>query len=44
MARLQAEEAVMRHLVWISGPQEDEEPATDWGRLSNRAKAAVCIS
>ncbi len=30
MARLQAEEAVLTDLVWISGPEEDEEPATDW--------------
>ena len=30
MARLQAEEVVLTDLVWISGPDETEEPATDW--------------
>ncbi len=33
MARLQAEEAILTELVWISGPeqeQETEEPTADW--------------
>lgn len=30
MARMQAEEVVLTDLVWISGPQEAEQPATDW--------------
>jgi hypothetical protein len=29
MARLQAEEAVLSELVWIAGPGESEQPATD---------------
>jgi len=41
MARLQAEEVVMRDLVWISGPpeeeEEEEEPATDWVTQTMRA-------
>ena len=38
MARLQAEEAVMTDLVWISGPQSEEEaPATDWVSETMRA-------
>lgn len=31
MARLQAEEAILTELVWISGPQEESaEPTTAW--------------
>jgi len=30
MARLQAEEVVLTDLVWISPPQQADEPATDW--------------
>ena len=30
MARLQAEEVVLTDLVWICGPDETEEPASDW--------------
>ena len=31
MARLQAEEAILTELVWISGPeQETEQPTVDW--------------
>ena len=37
MARLQAEEVVMRDLVWISGPQQSEEPANDWVTQTLRA-------
>jgi hypothetical protein len=37
MARLQAEEAVMSDLVWISGPPQDEAPATDWVSQTMRA-------
>lgn len=29
MARLQAEEAVLSELVWIAGPEDSEQPATD---------------
>lgn len=36
MARLQAEEVVLTDLVWISPPQQEEEPATDWVTLTMR--------
>ena len=37
MARLQAEERVLSDLVWISGPQQSEEPATDFVTETLRA-------
>ena len=37
MARLQAEEKVLSDLVWISGPQQSEEPATDFVTETLRA-------
>ncbi len=33
MARLQAEEAILTELVWISGPEQEQEtdqPTADW--------------
>ncbi|MCA1679745.1 MAG: TnpV protein [Actinobacteria bacterium] len=43
MARLQAEEAVLADLVWISGPEEEEEspdPTTAWVTQTMREMAA----
>ena len=37
MARLQAEERVLSDLVWISGPEQSEEPATDFVTETLRA-------
>ncbi len=37
MARLQAEEQVLSDLVWISSPQQSEEPARDFVTQTLRA-------
>jgi len=33
VARLRAEEAVLSDLLWIPGPEEDEEPASDFLKM-----------